>query len=169
MAETIHVHLPDFSGDATLRLELVGENTGVLLNAGGDALDEAPVSSGRFQTTLTEPRTGLGTLAARVYSGVTSPDNLVWDGWLSEDMSLIVEDYPVSGGSSLDEPVPELAAPPASLSSLADKITYMFMWHRNRATQTANQRTLYADNSTTVVSTEAVDNDGVVYDKSEAV
>ena len=169
MAETIHVHLPDFSGDATLRLELLREDTGVLLNTGGDALAESPVSSGRFQTTLTEARVGLSVLAARVYSGATSPDNLVWDGWLAEDMSLIISDYPSAGGSSMDALVPELAAPPAALSSLKDKLTYIFMWHKNKSIQDEDERTLYADNSATVVATEAVDDNGVMYTKEKGV
>jgi len=62
----------------------------------------------------------------------------------------------------------ELAAVPAATSSLKDKITWLFMWARNRATQTASQRRLFADDATTVVSTEAVSDNGTTYDKGEA-
>jgi hypothetical protein len=61
----------------------------------------------------------------------------------------------------------ELAAPPAATSTLKDKITWLFMWARNRSTQTATQRKLYADNATSVVGTETVSDDGTTYDKGE--
>jgi len=62
----------------------------------------------------------------------------------------------------------ELASPPAATSSLKDKLTWLFMWAKNRATQTTTERKLYADDSTTTVSTEAVSDDGTTYDKSKA-
>lgn len=62
----------------------------------------------------------------------------------------------------------ELSAPPAANSTLKDKLTWLFMWARNRATQTATHRRLYADNTTTIVSTESVSDDGITYDKGEA-
>lgn len=63
----------------------------------------------------------------------------------------------------------ELTSPPAATSSLRAQITWVFMWSRNRATQTSSQRRLFADNTTTVISTEAVSDDGTTYDKGEAV
>lgn len=63
----------------------------------------------------------------------------------------------------------ELAAPPAATSSLRDKLTWVFMWLRNKSTETATQRKLYADNESTVVSTEGVTDDGTTFTKGEAV
>lgn len=62
----------------------------------------------------------------------------------------------------------ELSAPPAATSSLKDKLTWLFMWAKNKATETSTQRKLYADNSTTVVSTETVSDDGTTFTKTKA-
>jgi hypothetical protein len=62
----------------------------------------------------------------------------------------------------------ELSSPPAATSSLKDKITWLFMWLRNKGTATATQRKLYADDTNTVVSTEAITDDGVTFTKGEA-
>lgn len=62
----------------------------------------------------------------------------------------------------------ELSAPPAATSSLRAKLTWLFMWARNRSTQTSTERKLYADDATTVVGTEAVSDDGTTYSKGEA-
>jgi hypothetical protein len=72
----------------------------VLVNTGGDALTESPASSGRFTATLAESRSGLGTLSAAVCDGTESATNLVWDGWLNEDDSIVNDTYPqtITGG-----------------------------------------------------------------------
>ena len=62
----------------------------------------------------------------------------------------------------------ELAAPPAATSSLKDKLTWLFMWSRNKSTETSSQRKLFADNTITVVSTEGVTDDGTKFTKGEA-
>jgi hypothetical protein len=62
----------------------------------------------------------------------------------------------------------ELSSPPAATSSLKDKLGWLFMWARNRSTQSATQRKLYADDATTIVSTETVGDDGVTFTKGEA-
>lgn len=62
----------------------------------------------------------------------------------------------------------ELAAVPAATSSLKDKLTWLFQWARNKSTQTSTQRKLYADDASTVISTETVSDDGTTYTKGEA-
>jgi len=62
----------------------------------------------------------------------------------------------------------ELSSPPAATSSLKDKLGWLFMWARNRSTQSATQRKLYADDATTIVSTETVGDDGATFTKGEA-
>lgn len=61
----------------------------------------------------------------------------------------------------------ELSAPPAATSSLRDKLTWLFMWARNKATQTATERKLYADDAATVVGKETVSDNGTIYTKEE--
>lgn len=61
----------------------------------------------------------------------------------------------------------ELAAPPAANSSLKDKITWLFMYARNKVTQTALARTLYRDDTTTVAGTSATSDDGTTFTKGE--
>jgi len=62
----------------------------------------------------------------------------------------------------------ELSAPPAASSSLKDKLTWLFMWARNKSTESATERKLYADDTTTVVSTEGVTDTSGVFTKTEA-
>jgi len=62
----------------------------------------------------------------------------------------------------------ELSSPPAATSSLKDKLTWMFMWFRNKSTETATERKLFADDTTTVISTEAVSDNGTTFTKNEA-
>jgi hypothetical protein len=61
----------------------------------------------------------------------------------------------------------ELSAPPAATSSLKDKITWLFMYARNRVTQTALARTLYRDDTTTVAGTSATSDNGTTFTKGE--
>lgn len=61
----------------------------------------------------------------------------------------------------------ELAAPPAATSSLKDKITWLFMYARNKVTQTALARTLYRDDTTTVAGTSATSDNGTTFTKGE--
>jgi hypothetical protein len=61
----------------------------------------------------------------------------------------------------------ELTAPPAATSSLKDKITWLFMYARNKVTQTATTRTLYRDDTTTVAGTSATSDNGTTFTKGE--
>ena len=63
----------------------------------------------------------------------------------------------------------ELGSPPAAASSLKDKLVWLFMWARNKATATSSQRKLFADDTTTVVSTETIEDDGVTFTKGESL
>jgi hypothetical protein len=61
----------------------------------------------------------------------------------------------------------ELTAPPAATSSLKDKITWLFMYARNKVTQTATQRKVYRDDTTTVAGTSATSDNGTTFTKGE--
>lgn len=61
----------------------------------------------------------------------------------------------------------EITAPPAATSSLKDKITWLFMYARNKVTQTASQRKVYLDDGTTVAGTSATSDDGTTFTKGE--
>jgi hypothetical protein len=61
----------------------------------------------------------------------------------------------------------ELTAPPAATSSLKDKITWLFMYARNKVTQTALARTLYRDDTTTVAGTSTTSDNGTTFTKGE--
>ena len=108
---------------------------------------------------------GVATLAAIVHTGATIP-NAPTSGDLTTTMKASVN-AEVLDVLNVDT-FAELAAVPSATSSLKDKITWLFMWARNRATQTASERKLYADDATTVVSTETVSDDGTTYAKGEA-
>ena len=61
----------------------------------------------------------------------------------------------------------ELSAPPAATSSLKDKLTWLFMYARNKVTQTATTRTLYRDDTTTVAGTSGTSDNGTTFTKGE--
>jgi len=61
----------------------------------------------------------------------------------------------------------ELSAPPAATSSLKDKITWLFMYARNKITQTSSQRKLYRDDGSTVAGTSGTSDDGTTFTKGE--
>jgi hypothetical protein len=61
----------------------------------------------------------------------------------------------------------ELTAPPAATSSLKDKITWLFMYARNKVTQTATQRKVYRDDTTTVAGTSVTSDNGTTFTKGE--
>lgn len=61
----------------------------------------------------------------------------------------------------------ELTAPPAATSSLKDKLTWLFMYARNKVTQTATQRKLYRDDGSTVAGTSGTTDDGTTFTKGE--
>jgi len=61
----------------------------------------------------------------------------------------------------------ELTAPPAATSSLKDKITWLFMYARNKVTQTATQRKVYLDDTTTVAGTSGTSDNGTTFTKGE--
>lgn len=63
----------------------------------------------------------------------------------------------------------ELAAIPAATSSLKDKLTWMFMWFRNKVEQTATTKILKADNGSTTVATFTESDDGTTYTSGEGV
>lgn len=63
----------------------------------------------------------------------------------------------------------ELASIPAATSSLKDKLTWMFMWFRNKVEQTATTKVLKADNGTTTVATFTESDDGTTYTSGEGV
>lgn len=87
MSEVITFHALDLSGETGLKLYL-RKSDGSLLNTGGDALAEVS-SSGMFQATLAEARTGLGSLSVRVCDGTETADNLLYDGFLPEGSTVI--------------------------------------------------------------------------------
>lgn len=63
----------------------------------------------------------------------------------------------------------ELASIPAATSSLKDKLTWMFMWFRNKVEQTATTKVLKADNGSTTVATFTESDDGTTYTSGEGV
>lgn len=56
---------------------------------------------------------------------------------------------------------------PAATASLRKKIGWMFMWFRNKVTQTGTTSTLFADDGTTVVGTHTVSDDATTFTSGE--
>lgn len=100
---TVTIHMPEQSGQTGLSLYMRKTSDGTLLNTGGDALTEAPASSGRFTTDVAELWTE--TLAAAVVNGSSLT---VRDGWLAAGSTIVVDAYPVDI-ASLQEDIAALS------------------------------------------------------------
>lgn len=81
MPETIKWNAGELASIAGMKAWLYGQNTGTLLNTGGDSLSD-PDGVGHFSFTLTESRTGLGTLYCQLKSsgGVMYRDGILRQG-----------------------------------------------------------------------------------------
>lgn len=173
MPETIKIDLPGLQGQAGLTAWLYADADGTLLNAGGDALTESASTGGRFTFSLAETRSGNYRVNVLTSGGLTP-----YYGFLLAGQDLVRDVLPEYATAAqvnaevLDalttDTFAELAAVPAATSSIKDKITWVFQWVRNKSTQTATQRKLYADDTTTVISTETVSDDGTTFTKGEA-
>ena len=144
MSEVITFHALDLSGEIGLKLYL-RKSDGTLLNTGGDALAEVS-SSGMFQATLAEVRTGFGSLAVRVCDGTETADNLLYDGFLSEGSTTIGATVELDSGvtDQLDAMEAAIALLRVSESrvverSLSDTNAITFAWPVSGATITGTQ------------------------------
>lgn len=94
---TIYVWLDDMVGVAGMYMFL-RTAAGALVNAGGDALTD-PDETGRFQATIGESLTGLGTLRARVSESSDETD-AIFAGWLAEGSTIVIDEYQASASAS---------------------------------------------------------------------
>lgn len=90
MAETNYVHFPDISGSTdTYTVFVRNEDTGVLLNTGGDAISEVG-STGLFSWAQAEDRVACKDYRVRIYQGTTETAvYLVFDGILYANMNVV--------------------------------------------------------------------------------
>ncbi len=97
MSETNYVHFPDISGDVSGYTAFVRlEDTGALLNTGGDAITESG-STGLWSWSQAEDRVACKDYRVRIYSGTTeTPANLVYDGVLYANMNIVDKPFSAS-------------------------------------------------------------------------
>jgi hypothetical protein len=165
---TVSIFAPELSGTAGMFVFLRAADDGALLNSGGDALTESPASSGRFTATVAESIIEIH--HAVVHENSTeSAATALRDGWIESGGTLIVDAYPDVAGVLEDGSYPEVLSPPSISASILSKIQWIFQWHRNKAEQDEDERRLYADDGTTVISTEAVTKTPTLYRKGEQV
>jgi hypothetical protein len=113
--------------------------------------------------------TGLGNQTANITGTITTTTNLTnapTSGDLTATMKTSVNAEVLDVLST--DTFAELGAVPSATSSLKDKLTYMFMWFRNKSTQTSTTRLLRNDADNATVATETVSDDGTTYTKGEA-
>ena len=82
----VYGQFPPLTG-MSLTLYLYNES-GVLINSGGDAMTESPSSTGRFTATVAESPTGISSARAHDSGGV------VWYGWLQQNSTVLVDSDP---------------------------------------------------------------------------
>jgi len=164
---TISIFVPNLSGITGLSVYLRKSSDYSLINTDGDTLTESG-STGWFTATVSESWT------EQLSVTIVDSDGLIpYGGWLGvgativSDISSAQINTEVLDVLSVDT-FGELSSPPAATSSLKDKLVWLFMWAKNKATETSTQRKLYADDSTTVVSTETVGDDGTTFSKTKA-
>lgn len=160
---TVKIYLPHLSGyitgPNTLTLKLTKTSDASAVNGAGDALTESG-TSGWFSATVAE------TWDEVLGAALIDQDGLCpYFGKLNVG-STIISDSAVDALSV--ETYSELSSPPTASSTLSAKLTWLFMWARNKATQTVTERKLYADDGTTVISTESVSDAGGTFTKGEA-
>lgn len=96
MSETISIHFPEISGDASDYTAFLYAEDGTLLNSGGDAIAEVG-SSGVWTFTLAETRTVRANYFVRVYYGTTeSAGNLVYHHVLYAGQTLVGQQFQAS-------------------------------------------------------------------------
>ena len=105
-------------------------------------------------------------ITAGTITTVTNLTNAPTSGDLTATMKASVHTE-VLNSLSVDT-FPELSGVPAATSTLKDKLSWIFMWSRNKSTETSSERKLYADDTTTIVSTEGVSDNGTIFTKNEA-
>ena len=185
---TVSIFMPEMRGTTGNMLWLRKSSDYSVVNAGGDALTESG-TSGWFTATVAE------TWTEQLSVTVVDTDGLIpRAGWLPVGGTTVVEgsavldpatrvkldatqpDYAPATPAQVNAQVldvlsvdtfAELSAPPAATSSLKDKITWLFMYARNKVTQTAIARTLYRDDTTTVAGTSTTSDDGTTFTKGE--
>jgi len=162
----------------TVRRDNLADSAALTLSAASGPTDYA---AGKFhQMNSNKYRVGISTASISSFTGKISVEGVYTGGVITGTTEKVAAYNPANNPANaasvnaevLDvlnvDTFAELAAVPSATSSLKDKITWLFMWARNRATQTASERKLYADDATTVVSTETVSDDGTTYAKGEA-
>jgi hypothetical protein len=164
---TISIFIPNLSGTTGLSIYLRKSSDYSLINEGGDSLTESG-TTGWFTCTVSESWTEQ--LSVTVIDG----DGLItYGGWLGVGATIVSDMNSAQiNAEVLDvlqtDTFAELASPPAATSSLKDKLTWLFMWAKNKSVQSRTDRKLYADDSTTVVSTETMSDASAAFTKNKA-
>ena len=101
MATTLYVNFPDISGDVTTHTAFLRNESGVLLNTGGDVITESG-STSLWSFTVSETINTSGYYLVRIYSGTTeTAAALVYDGKLYPGQVIVDRsgDVPQTGDS----------------------------------------------------------------------
>lgn len=163
----VSVFMPNMSGTSGLILYLRKSSDYSLINAGGDPLVEFS-SSGWFTADVEEVWTEQ--LSATVVDG----DGLVpYGGWLGVGSTTVSDISSAQINAEIldvlnSDSFAELSSPPSASSTLVEKLTWIFMWAKNKSVQSRTDRKLYADDGTTVVSTESMSESPTVFTKNKA-
>jgi hypothetical protein len=158
-------------------LDLGPVYTGVTLNA--QLYDTSNSTVGSAITTGFYERTGAQGLYAFT---LTVPDSHqgYCDVYVSGASSLVLATIPINPAevelaafkalivaALATDTYAEVSAVPAATSTLKDKINWLFALARNKYTETDSTGTIYADNGTTSISTNAISDDGTTLSRNK--
>ena len=94
MSELISIQVADISGDSATYTAFMRNESGSLLNTGGDAIAEVG-TTGLFTYTLGEARVAGADYWIRIYSGTTEvKENLVYDDILYAGQTMVGRKFP---------------------------------------------------------------------------
>jgi len=170
--ETPDVNVVQISGDSTAADNLEAACDGTGFNIGGGSVVAASVTGAVGSVTGNVGGNVTGSVAS-VAGAVGSVTGSVGGNVTGTVGSLATQAKADVNAEVLDvlstDTFAELASIPAATSSLKDKLTWMFMWFRNRVEQTATTKILKADNGSTTVATFTESDDGTTYTSGEGV
>lgn len=101
--------------------------------------------------------------AVLVDTGTTIPADIA----SLNDLSAAQVNAEVVDVLTVDTYASDLSAPPASNSTILDKLSWILMAFRNRRNATATQEQIYKDDATTVAGTSVISDDGTTTERGE--
>lgn len=170
--QTIYLHFPTIIHQDA-EAGAVADSPAVVLYK--DASDT--VITDGLTLSVVNSKAGFYKLAVDLSEGVYTAGNyvVVWSAGTADGISLVdrsIGTFSIDRYASADDVTgAALAEPtgvPAANATLADKISWIFAYFRNKVTSTETERVLFADDGSTPIGTEVLSDNDTTFTKGEA-